>query len=518
MLLRSKLYNVSLICTVILVLITAINSPGFIRNYREQRANPCNQISDISYQNDSFKIYFKKLPENMNKQNVADYFGFQGTVDNINIFMPPFTAIPEKLENRELKFHFNLPVVGNYAGEIQCWDKNKFQMAEIIDLIDFSKITKSFKMNFSKLDFSASMRASQLKCHGNSREERWCEAKRIAIAQGHILFSSDAVLSFPTVFFNAGSRCYPFRRVSDLLIGEPFVTRRSLDEIAFDSSGDDEMIFISSINDNSFDYNFIINSLLPLYTTVKSLNNTNSRNLYLTSTVSKFQHDIFKRILGKLPAKISNSEVPALVKNAVIGLKKGDRECDSTRSALEIYNDILKYNSDDVIGLRELLPFYQNKKNKKRKVLISKYLSIARSVIKSVIMEMCADCDVSELTCDQDDFECNAKEISESDVLISNPNMVANFLIWMRPGSTFIEISPYMYEDHRYEALCRIFELKYIKYMNDHYSGDSGKGEISDCIDSKALAKTAHCRGLLLTENVFVESDRFKMLWNSLKQ
>ncbi|EAY11145.1 hypothetical protein TVAG_498390 [Trichomonas vaginalis G3] len=451
---------------------------------------------------------------------LADFFAFKGSVEGVDLFFPPFSAISDYFDENELKFHFNLPLVGKYQGELMCWNKNKYKNAELLSLIDFNQTLYRKNINFTTTDFLPHSRSSQLKCHGKNAEERWCEARRIALVQGHILFSNEALLTFPPFYFNGRGRCLPFRQQRNIMSGEPFLTRRSLDEIAYDATNDDEIIILSSGTEENFNYDFIVSSLLPLYTTLNRLDVNKTKKLYVMENLSKFDTKIFKNILKALPQKVPVSDVPALLKNAVIGLVKGDKKCEPSRHDNERFNeDVLWYQKDDIKDMRDLYinKDYDRKKRPKINVAVSKSLDMNFAAISSAINSRDMNYNIYSFKCKENDYNCIEKEAETIDIFITTPNHGSELMLFMPKNSVFLDVAHEKYVDNRNEVLAHYFDIKYYKF--------SVKGvpdlqqlkfdDFLECYQLERFAKTDNCRKFIPAIPIFVDQDEFKEFWVS---
>ena len=465
----------------------------------------CNQISSVENIDDYFVVHLSKEQQSDNSLSYIQYFGYSGRSLDANIFFPPNSAHSCYLNGTDLYINFILPFVSEYTGHLTCWDKAKLDIDHVSPQKEDNKyLMKKFDANISIKAFQRNTEESQLLCYGNSSFDRWCDAKRIGISNENIIFQTKALIEFPNKFFNAGGRSEPFIDPEDILYDQPTITNKHIEEISLGESQTDDIIFISSIaKKNKNPYNFIVNFLIPAYKTINSLDpqKTKEKIFYIKNLEHGYFDSYFEALSNHHPLSLPKNHVPLFVPRAIIGLQKGDKSNDPMRSDNLIYDDLFNYSKKDVEGLRKnMLEVLKVPKPKEEKlVIISSRFDFNSSEVKQTIEENCKSCTVKIMDCSEDDYECKIKTIAHAKIFIAKSNYDTESVFWMESNTTFIEITPYLFDDYRYEMLANTAGVRYLKYMNEnnYLNYQILTAEQKDCYVYEGFRKTSFCRDII---------------------
>lgn len=490
----------------------------------------CRRVLSVNTAGKKVRVKLRPAEGIVNPVRLASNFGFATTAYDLPLVMPPKSAENAEFFGDTLEFEFPLPFVMNYEGDIFCTNEKLYRDPPL-RMPHFERndpgVAGVFRVSLNISEFEESFECTQMLCHGDTFENRWCETRNIGIVSGHFVMATNAHYAFPSTFLSLGGRCPPFDNSQDRLNNEPLIMKQNIHELAAGTIGKGEVVFLTSIGSrqNSL-VGVLFDFLLPVIETFWQLQNP-WRNKRRRFFVKEMGHRNFANLTNCPIESLPISRQLILIENAVIGLVKADKKCDSTRSPSAHYNRSLTYSEGIGAKLRKSVLKHFNireieNKTKKLVTFIEQPFTIANiELIRNLVAKSCDFCDVRTITIDQD-LSSIIESVSQSDVIIGRTGDGLEHAVWLKPGSHVIELRPYKFWcDDTYQTAATLSNSHYHSVMNTGrikpaFDNDADRLKAAECRSARSYCETQSCFDVLRSQFLDVELDTFNATWTNL--
>jgi hypothetical protein len=374
-------------------------------------------------------------------------------------------------------------------------------------------------------DFLPSSDYSQFRCHHQPWiSRRWCESRNLVYQDATFFFLSPASFQFQQPFIIPGPRTPPLDRTDDRLLAEPIVKSNRLSQIPHQLTVIDRSVYVTGIwQDHHVAWFTIFDFIIPVYNTMRKVNKTEQpkdRRVYLRSGRIPGFADWMKALSDEPLSVISEGNPSLLLRNAVLGVEKLERDDDPHRQT-EINNFRYHVNRSMAVGLRETLLRELQIENvgtvKPLVILLESSPSITNlDEIRVIIAEDCAKCRIERVNLKTLNPVEQVRLVSGASVLVGRQGTDLGHVIWMAESNRthLIEIFPYQYPCRDwYKTAARVAGVQYHSVMNRHPPSEPAPG-LSSCWDNEWRRCTSHqCHELQQHANVTVELDVFRETW-----
>ena len=552
---------------IIIVCFIGFKVTNFKPKYKIHSNHPCLNIEDVS-NNDTF--IFVKMKNNILRQNplnISRHFGYFTEVYGMPLLMPPGSAYRTSIVNDTLSLSFPIPFLSHFSGLFFCVDENIYNEPPFqLPLFNKSGVIYEKHINLSINEFRSDIDGSQMLCHGDRFENRWCEATHMGMANEKLVMQTQAHFSFPSLFLSLGGRAPPFDQVNERISNEPLLTKRNIAEISVGVAANNEIAILAAPGAKRNEYSSIIfDFLIPAYQTINFMHFNDlycfkSNNLSTKKECKKirfFFHDsenkdnveLIQAITGEPPISPPSFESLTIFENIVLGLNKGDKECDGTRSEFAKYGSVYNYNSNNTKGFRDYIlkhfniktkykyDIFHNKTNDNSTVVLNhiyvtflttenKDLEIYNlEPLRRLVENSCPFCHVDTFSIDTPNIVSIIEKISKTNVLIGRSGLGLEHSVWLQPKSHVIELRPFHFWcDDKNEIASKISQSYYHSIMNKGHFEDLNKfggallkrKKVKNCFSAPSFCESPECYDILLNQQFEMEMDTFNETWNSV--
>ena len=316
-----------------------------------------NQTIEIRLKNtvDSYNLFnFVFETEYLNEILLFDYNSFKNISYNQN--------------TKTISFDIILPFITEYEGTMHCIS-NEFHKVLYRKIDDFKKRKKYYsspKIIISKDDFSQLSVSynyikekneyieSEMKCYGESFDDRFCYGKNIFLIHDSFVFYSNAIYQFPSNFVLLAPRNNTNQTFTDRLSHSPIVTSKVKLSKAESMKlvVKENYVYIHSYYEEFLqNVLYLYEFLFPTYQTIQIIEESPiasfDREFYAMNR-NEYYNNYYK-IFSNHPVqdiyKLKHKKM--LFSNVIFGMKRKWKQVDSEPY---YYN----YTKDDIKGLREL--------------------------------------------------------------------------------------------------------------------------------------------------------------------
>ncbi|OHT14474.1 hypothetical protein TRFO_15125 [Tritrichomonas foetus] len=533
-------------------------------------SHPCLNIANVQSEGGFIYIRFENDILPRNPLNLSSYFGYFTSAFNLPLLMPPGSAFKASFDNRTLSISFPIPFIDDYSGTLFCVDEEVYKEPPFqLPTYNRTGVVYEQEINFSIPNFRKDYSDTQILCHGDRSENRWCEVKHIGMAHGKFVMQTQAHFVFPSSFLSLGGRSPPFDNSNERISNEPLLTKRNIAGISVGVAANDEIAILTDPGYYRFSiFGIIFDFMIPAFQTLQKLKqnphlhsakqldsskqslkkpeNVNQPNLLESDNQRKrirfFFHNSNDRTNIELIQAITN-EPPnsppffdslTIFENIVLGIQKGDEDCDATRSEYARYGHIYNYNHENTQGFREhILNYFKISTEYKNKKPIITFLYTENNenhkilnieAVKRIVTRSCPFCEIVSFSIDTPNISSILEIASKSTVLIGRSDVGLEHSVWLQPDSHVIEIRPYKFWcDDRYEVAAKISGSHYHSVMNTgkivpprRKDTVEAQKALNNCFSAPSYCESQDCYEMLLNQLTELELNEFNTTWNSI--
>jgi hypothetical protein len=493
------------------------------------RDHICSNIESATSNISEILIHLKRKIKPSNPLHLSSHFGFWTSAFDLPLLMPPGSAHKARMDNLTLIFEFPLPFISPYSGSLFCVDTIKYDPPPF-QLPQFNEtfVIAQYPLNLSIPQFRENYAESQMFCHGNRSENRWCETRHIALATGHLVIQTQAHFSFPAAFVSLGGRAPPFDPLEERIDHEPLLTNQNIAELSIGVSAIGETAVLFGLGPQAQNGSLILDFLLPAYMTIDRLiDRPLDRRLrfFVNTEVDQAFADLVQVLTIDPPALLPKTAGLTLFERAVIGLEKADDICDGARSQLARFGHIYGFPDGSAKSMRiGMIEKFGIAESAKTVVTFldteNTELGIANlEPLRQMVARTCSDCEVRTVNVDGREGGPIVRQVAASKVLIGRSGVGLEHTVWLPRGGIVIELRPFMYWcNDRFEMAARAAGAKYFDVMNTgrvkpNYKTRRYGREERECQSTRNYCESWQCHSLLFGQPVDVELETFNATW-----
>lgn len=552
------IYKTLVTIYITIVLSIIIYYSGFLRKQPTIiQSHPCLNIFNISSDNDVISIQFKNNIQYNNPFKLSSYFGYYTSMFNLPLLMPPGSVYKSFIKNDTLKISFSIPFIDNYVGKLFCVDDQTYDLPPFqLPLYKREGILYEKSVNISINNFRSDFEGTQIFCHGDSTENRWCEALDIGMAHGKLIMQTKAHFEFPPFFLSLCGRSPPFDNESERIRYEPLLTKKSIAEISVGHVTNDEVAILASpCVDRKNVFSVIFDFLIPAYQTMQKsviLNDQKGKKkfrFFFRDSENRDNIELIQSITKELPNSPPKFDQLLIFEKAILGLEKADEDCDGTRSIFDQYSHVYKYNHENTKGFREeilnhfnikekneseiiedqkieididkindevvdyifnfddeneneIIDGFNEIKNQKKKALITFFDTLDQEELKlfnieplkRLVSKSCPFCEVRTTYIETPNISSLIEIASSSSVLIGRSGIGLENAVWLKNNSHVIELRPFgFWCNDRYEVAAKISGSHYHSVMNKKQLKPLLDGNLNEKIFNNCFSAPSYC-------------------------
>lgn len=378
-----------------------------------------------------------------------------------------------------------------------------------------SKVNCTFNLDDNPSDIY-----TKLICHGESFEDRWCEATNACRNGTSIIFAFPYTIKFQNPLLNPSARPPPYSRDKFIIN-----SKRIQFQSEIHSEPGPPAIVCSRYSNHMMLWHNLVDFVIPIYRTLSITNSTNDCIIHAFDDDGKYGLFYAKGICKEI---IYNESQVYCHKKLIIGVPKSS----NSKEARSLF---LNYDipSNELIGLREKMLAAANNtgcapSNEHPKIFIIKrrMKQVKRNLINSdevakAIHEMCLFCKVIQIDL-QDYSKLQQVAITcEASLLIGIHGSGLTHALWMAPSTersptAMVEILPYMYDCRDwYKKLAGMARVDYISIRTLNINQSRWDPNVSDkrssgCHKSADMCARGWCHDFLRDQSTIVDIPQFK--------
>jgi hypothetical protein len=502
----------------------------FSSSYAFSSSHTCLNIESVIANASEVRIQFKRKISPYNPLHLSSFFGLWSSAYGLPLLMPPGSVHRARMEDLTLVFEFPLPFITDYSGLLFCADLSQYQAPPFqLPLFNDSYIVAKYPVNLTVPRFRDDLADTQILCHGDRPEARWCEARHIGIVSGRLVMQTRAHYRFPASFVSLGGRCAPFGDPQEVLNNKPLLTTQNIAELSVGVAAVGEIAFIvgnGALRDSSF--GVIFDFLMPAFRTIELMVDRDPSKrfrFFVKNAGNRVLMDLVTILSVDPPVSLPLHMSLLIFEHAVLGLEKADVDCNGTRSDLAKYGTIYSFPTESARPMRDAVVAHYGMPLRPEKIIVTFLDSAAELRVENIeplrqlVAKSCSFCEVTSISSDAHDAGELVKPISRSTVLIGRTGAGIEHEVWLPPDAFVIELRPWGYWcNDRFEMGAKAVGAKYYSVMNTRRIRpeleERGKiAEANECHSTSKYCMSHQCHWMLYWQKLEVELDVFNATW-----
>jgi hypothetical protein len=519
--------------TILTTYIVTVSIIAFdFRSYTISPTHPCLLIDTINTSLSDARITFTSKLTLFNPNLISSYFGFWTSAFDLPLLMPTGSARNPTLSNLTLHISFPFPFITDYTGDLFCVDTNIYQNPPF-QLPEYNKtgIVRSFPANFSVPAFRDDFPDSQLLCHENRSETRWCEARHIGIASGHFIMQTPAHFHFPNSFLSLGSRGPLFDDPREQISNEPVLTSKRLVEMSAGVGTENEIAIFGSLGPAKQSVSgAILDFLIPGLMTLDALD---IRGKKLRWFASGMEHcpclHVIRALTGNVPSRFPSRHDLTIFEHVVLGLAKVDALADSTRPEQEAY--VHKYRIPRGVArrLQERVLKHLDIPGEANETVVTFFdmsdMPIANiRELSQLVSRTCPFCTVQIFEMDKAVVSRLIAQVARTTVLIARSGIGLEHAVWLPRNASVLELRPFgFWCDDTPKVVARAAEVKHYQVTSAGgipvgEKDETRKMNVQKCRSAASYCASHECYATLLQQPSIFEWHVFNQTWDRILQ
>ena len=497
----------------------------------------CSNINDVNrISNERIEIMFKQAT---NQKDLFNFVFETKYLDEILLF--DYKSFYNITFNKiSISFDIILPFITDYEGKLHCLsdDFHKISYRKIDDFKRRKKYFSSQKLVLSKQEFSNSHLTasemqennefvpSEMKCFGETFDDRFCYSKNIFLINENFIFNSNAIYNFPKDFVLLAPRNNTNQTFTDRLSYSPIVSNK----IKFSTNDimklqiKDNFVYVHSYYENNLLQNvmYLYEFLFPTYQTIQIIEenpiNSFDREFFVLNKNSYYApyYNVFSN--NKIQEISAMKEKKLFLSNVVFGMRRKWQQVDDEPY---YYN----YTKEDVKGLRELginrLNISIDNITKTALFALSEFRFTNFGNFKTFpddVQSVCSTFNIKTVKFYNTPPNNIISRAASAAFIIGQHSTSLSSVFWMKEGTTLIELVPNGFDCCTwYKDLASFSGVNYHLVM-DHYDNRYFNKVIEfqkflpDCYEDENRCQRKECYKILKKQIFLVLNDEWKSI------
>ena len=393
----------------------------------------------------------------------------------------------------------------------------------------------SWRLPMHQTDFSDT-NYSQLRCHGSSVVDRWCEMRNVGYIKAMWVFSFPMFYEFPSFFMAMGSRAPPFDVRSDRLMHEPVVTHELIHEYP-DLVVEKNVSYVFGRFFNSMMlWHILFDFIVPAYHAIMKVEGTFDnphRKVYFRDTQEKVFPELLLILTNNQFVNLMDNPTPLFFHRVIVGLPKFGRNSYGNETLLDMARFRYNYTNTTAVGLRDVylraFAVTETEPNllRPKVVFISRQGShrniLNEDRIVQIMQQTCPFCQIQRESFRGYSLQAQVSKIADASAIVGLHGSGLSHVLWMKGctenfTSVLLEILPYKYWCRDwYHSAADVAGVHYMSVMNTGrilpVINPSEKSQVQWCWRRKERCEDMLCHDLLKEASFTLEEDTFIKTW-----
>lgn len=538
-LLQRRIVNCILYSITILSLVLSVIIALFSYQFTNKPLIPidsksiCSKISRIDAEGDLIHI---KLTEKVKSQHVLDLqnqISYETEAFSTLLVFPPTSFRTKGFNSSTVTGYFDYPFLQHYEGYLLCFSADEAKSLSMSTKVESNKFSalKSFPLSFDHLEFQKDSEYTQMKCLGDTIQQRYCVTKNLIARSGLVYFYSPIKYRFPTPFLSMSAQPIPSDMYDARLDSQPIVVQNNpLGEHPQIIKGI-SYYFCRGYNIGML-WHVLFDAVAPLYHTICSVEGKlegTDRHFYFSDVYEVEVFILFMKIMSKYPMYnllLQPQEIQ--FETCVLGLRKFNAKPAPFREEYTTFDFVYDPNYISFPEFRKLIMDYLKIKdtNSKNPLVIlplrrnnnTRYITNINSVIKT-LEETCMKCEFLYINLDTLTIESQIDLMSKASAIVGVHGSGLAHEVWLKKSTkenpTFILefLPPNYWCRNWYKSVADAFGIQYNSLYGKRVQFTD---DLNTCTSFPERCPEVTCHDKLRDQNMFIDLDELKNAWGKI--